>query len=693
MNAQEADPSTAPAGALSLDIDVKNEKSLRAPSARTGDRGRLEALLDIALEVQLEIYSYLTSQDLLQLSRACKKFRAFFLDRELNESLWLQARYNADTLPPRPPFMSEPAFIHLLYSSYCHVCGAADISEIPFGCFKRCCSQCEPQLTVRYREAREEAAQVDPAMVDIFSYGCLSPYIPVFDDEEEDDMIPRQYVGNVIDEFKALAKPLTDEVMESHKQKVRAENNKRLEYAYTLANWLEEQEDERDRLLEAARAHQLNKILARLRKEGCEQELAFMGEAGEQQIARLFEVCQPSEPKLTEEAWKNAYAALDELLHKTRRARLERDYREVLRARFDALEDAIAAHYVKLPRNARMDCRPRYIDFAFTAECKAIVDVPISEAVSAADFESAIPALAERWDAERRHELIDYILPHLGDVAVNVDPLELAIAVFKCKELCDTPIACMRYPFLLAHKCDTRPGCLRLSWATKAELEQDDMYTRLTKALEWTDQEVQRFPDAPDNTTIKTQVPFDITSLADPDGAAVAVACMRRVVRAMGLDPSTATFGDLEDRGAWLCCVTCETRVSQQLPYAHSWRSAYGHECFHLHYGSEQSINGPPQWRQANEQDMNRVKALQAKPRFGIHLKRVVEWSCALCPRFVGVEAVMVEHLATTHGIRDVPQARREGVTYLYPSDDGTGLLSLGPAAYERKALTLTFNR
>ena len=68
-----------------------------------------------------QIYSYLELKDLLNLSRTCKKFREFFLNRKMNESLWKQARINTDGAPERPPFLSEPAFVHLLYSPNCHV--------------------------------------------------------------------------------------------------------------------------------------------------------------------------------------------------------------------------------------------------------------------------------------------------------------------------------------------------------------------------------------------------------------------------------------------------------------------------------------------------------------------------------------------------------------------------------------------
>ncbi len=68
----------------------------------------------------LQIFGWLDPQDLFNLSRTCKKFRSFFLNRN-NERLWDYAVKNAKDLPPRPPWMSVPGFIHLLFSPTCHV--------------------------------------------------------------------------------------------------------------------------------------------------------------------------------------------------------------------------------------------------------------------------------------------------------------------------------------------------------------------------------------------------------------------------------------------------------------------------------------------------------------------------------------------------------------------------------------------
>ncbi|KAI0753862.1 hypothetical protein C8Q74DRAFT_344620 [Fomes fomentarius] len=104
-------------------------------------RGSLQDLPHLAIEIQLKVYSYLCPPDLLVLARTCRQFRAFFLHRS-NEPLWHAARENAGNLPPCPPFMSEPAFMNLLFTTYCQNCGKSSVWEAMWVWFVRYCPKC-----------------------------------------------------------------------------------------------------------------------------------------------------------------------------------------------------------------------------------------------------------------------------------------------------------------------------------------------------------------------------------------------------------------------------------------------------------------------------------------------------------------------------------------------------------------------
>lgn len=77
--------------------------------------------VDIDAWVPCQIYNYLDLKDLLNMARTSKKFRAFLLNKANERKLWVPALANTPGIPVRPPFMSMPAFAHLLYSPHCHV--------------------------------------------------------------------------------------------------------------------------------------------------------------------------------------------------------------------------------------------------------------------------------------------------------------------------------------------------------------------------------------------------------------------------------------------------------------------------------------------------------------------------------------------------------------------------------------------
>ncbi|KAI0367578.1 hypothetical protein BV20DRAFT_970341 [Pilatotrama ljubarskyi] len=647
------------------------------PMKRVVRKGRLQLLPDLALEVQLEIYSYLESQDLLHLSQTCKKFRTFFLDRKLNERLWLQASNNLGTaaLPTRPPFMSEPAFIHLLYSPYCHSCGAANVRRLVEGCFTRLCSKClSERRTVWFYDAYKHAVEVDERLHMIFDHRILGKYFPGiaaksrrFGNAKYNRLLPKD-MERVLDEFHALQKPVSDETFYAYERRLRDYHSERMNYDHEIRKWLDERERERLAVLEAAKERRFEEIVSRLRKSDWEKEIAFMSAADLRAMSDLPVVRQSS--KLTDGAWQKVLVALEKFLGQVREARLDSERRAALPLRCDALDKAITAHHVSLPRNALMDCRPRYIDFALMPECRSIMDVAPSQTVTAADFATVVPMLAMRWHAERQKELTDYILPHLGEVAPDVDPLQLAIATFECRQPGCAPVERMRYPYLLAHKCHAQGfDCFHVRTLPKAKFAEEDAYTRAMMTLEWPE---QCFVDLNNEWIgwVKVQAPFHTGDLQFPHQAVWPVQSMRRILSALGLDPMRTTLDELECCKTWLRCGTCEAVYPKKSVYAYSWTAAYKHDV-NCHRDYMHPTAAGPEWRRTDEEDMKVCAAKVARWEASVaqgHIRSSCRWSCSLCATFVETESSMAEHLEETHGIHDLGEAKRNGTIYVHPS-------------------------
>ncbi|OJT13658.1 hypothetical protein TRAPUB_9757 [Trametes pubescens] len=312
-----------------------------------------------------------------------------------------------------------------------------------------------------------------------------------------------------------------------------------------------------------------------------------------------------------------------------------------------------------------MDCRPEYIDLAFTPECRAILEAPTSQTVTADDLAAIIPALAQKWDADRRQELTEYLLPHLGDIAADVDPLELAISFFNNPSKiaghrvpCLGNISTMRYPAILNHQCFAGPceGCYRASAYSVEEFLKEDTYTRTTKTLKHTAKYESKLLKEED-TCLSTHVPFKLNRDGLHPGDVIAR--MRRIVSMVGLDPTRATYEDLERCDVWFRCISCETEHPNEPIFARSWSGVVSPLAGDSTITEHINANGRmkhlsrsrelPQWLRADSDDvvMNRVRTYQeAKLRetdFGS-----CWWSCSLCLTFDAVSQDMAVHLEKT---------------------------------------------
>ncbi len=216
-------------------------------------------------------------------------------------------------------------------------------------------------------------------------------------------------------------------------------------------------------------------------------------------------------------------------------------------------------YYVQLPRTAAMDARPYSIEFALMDKCKALADSPVERTVTYEEFLAILPELHKRWHKSAKTQLVKAVQKVLRRRSVWIptdDPLKLAVVVFVCVHC--YPFTCMRYPAVLAHSCgytsydsdSDKQGC-------------DDIYTHTAQRLHVVD---CTEPDARERFSLKNLVgPQDsyICEVLEP---------MCTIVRALGLDPTTATAADLDACDARLRCSKCVANGSPDAIY--SWDAA-----------------------------------------------------------------------------------------------------------------------
>ncbi|KAI0675563.1 hypothetical protein C8Q78DRAFT_331913 [Trametes maxima] len=626
-------------------------------------RGSLQQLPEVAIEIQNMIFGDLEPRDLFNLSRTCKRFHAHFLDRN-SEPLWRTVMGNASDLPKRPPWLSIPAYVHLLYSHFCHNCGAPNIRKIQFATFKRLCSTCVQELSVWYGNAFDTmltAYERKSWIFGNFSFREIHKFMPVLEWSRAKNRVLKEHFMLLVKGFRAAEKTNKDNFREAISKVLQTTRNDyvaRLPYANDIQDWMEDQDGDRKVDLEAARKQRFELIKARLLESGWGKELDFIGAKGIEAMSKLPVVRQSS--KLTEGAWKKVLAALDKFLQDARTSRLDMEMKDVLGPRMKWLKNAITAHYLKIPRTPERDCRPQAVDLAFLPECRALLELPASRIVTDKDFAPIMPALAAQWEAERREELIKYLRPHLGKIAGDVDPLSLAIAVFEHEDYIGRSSFCiLNYPAVLNHDCHY--GCIRERDATLAELSAADVYTRTVFTLCWPEGFFDELKAGKTRyKTPRVQVPFRADRLVQFEKASSAVtpvARMRKIVAALGLDPARTTFDELQRHGGALRCDTCEKEYPKGAVNAWMWTAAYNH-------AMRAHPEGDFKWRRADEKDMKKVRAhLERLPPLGIR----VPWVCALCTKVVKESETMPKHLSEVHQVQDCKKAIRDGTIYISP--------------------------
>ncbi|KAI0753865.1 hypothetical protein C8Q74DRAFT_1373784 [Fomes fomentarius] len=483
-------------------------------------RGSLQDLPHLAIEIQLKVYSYLDPRDLLVLVRTCKQFRTFFLHRS-NEPLWRAARENVGNLPPCPPFMSEPAFLNLLFSTYCQNCGKPHMWKAMWVWFARYCPNCVIALSYSYDEAEDKILDVDQH--EAFSTaGALLELFGVYQNQR---------------------------------------------YVNACEDWHEKRQKERAGRFEAKRREHFTEIIKRLKESEWDQE-AKMLQRDSWKMEGLQVVRQPS--KFSPKSWEKAFKAMYPILRSCRHQRLVKESAAVFRPRFAALQAAILAHYIQLPRAAQMDHHPDSVDLALMDECRAIADVPADQTVTQEDFARIVPELAVRWEQERKKELTEAVIACLPvPPPDDVDVLGLGIAIFPCmrcpfaRQSKSRPHAFYRYPAILSHPCAHAPR-VHARWYHEFERTHNknmEVYTTLAtipptppRGAEWHDGRRWHpfaFPFSP----------YKLGSTID---------ALSQIMRAMGLDPSRTTEEELQ---------ASPVRLSMSKIY--SWEAALHHPVCH----------------------------------------------------------------------------------------------------------------
>ncbi|KAI0753822.1 hypothetical protein C8Q74DRAFT_1340503 [Fomes fomentarius] len=561
--------------------------------------------------------------------------------------------------------MSEPAFMNLLFSTYCQNCGRSPVWSVMWEWFERYCPKCVIALSYSYNEARDKILKVDPhktfrtdhALMSLSGvYRNAKGVYQLHDGTSFLFRFHKTHVDTFIQDLDQLVKPVTDEARAQVIEKQKAYISDQLPYVNACIDWHRELQRERAARVEAKRCAHFPEIFKRLNEAEWGQEVDSLqrNRSDLRKMEELQVVRQPS--KLRPKSWEKVFKAIYPILWPYRHRRLVQECTAVFRPRFAALQAAILAHYIQLPRTAQMDYHPESADLALMDECRAIADVPVDQTVAQEDFARIVPQLAARWEQERKKELTEAVIAHLSAPPPDdVDVLGLGIALFACR-VCrfyrSRPRGTVfyRYPAVLGHPCAHHPGY------DSEKTHNKDMEVYLTLAVMHPTEERE------DN---ERWYPFSLSQF----DIRTSTHYLRNIMETMGLDPSRTTTEELQACSARLRCTWCESDTtgsaackpgsSTGMVNVYSWEAALKHSFSVRHSGSCWRPR-PAQWALANT-----PCAADGEPVLSLMTVGAV-WACSLCVQWDDDGDKVQAHLMEKHGIEYSDDCIKNGTIYLH---------------------------
>ncbi|KAL7278258.1 hypothetical protein ACG7TL_008234 [Trametes sanguinea] len=349
-----------------------------------GQRGSLRDLPEMPIDILTEIFSYLHPSDLLSLVRTNKAFRRFLLDPR-NVHIWRVCREGAEDIPPLPPFMSEPAYAHLLFAPFCHEQRGYIPSYPPF-----------------LEELPDRKILVKGL---VGNYGeflsLINPSDGHYGYQRYNNYHIPQLERFLVEWNAAGSSEARKELYEKQKASV-AEMRK---HEKILKKWWERRHQNHMKELNEIKEQRFSEICARLEDAGWGPELDRLRDTpeGQAKLRGIPILHHPS--KLTDKAFEAVLQQLHGLLTATR-STLESEARQAkLEKCLQLFDQAVEAHFVQIPRTPRMLCRPRLGDFLFEPEVEALLTGPNVDRLTVGDFAPVIPTLASRWEGRIKDEL------------------------------------------------------------------------------------------------------------------------------------------------------------------------------------------------------------------------------------------------------------------------------------------------
>ncbi|KAH9832268.1 uncharacterized protein C8Q71DRAFT_840660 [Rhodofomes roseus] len=573
---------------------AKHPKNSASAAERMNDEasGKRDVLADMPVDIMHEIILYLHPRELLSLSRTSKTTHSFLMKKS-SASYWKESLKKVDGLPACPDKLIEPAWVALVFSTFCTACGKGTALRVHWAFLMRLCSSCKPQLVVNDIDdlVGERLCLPDT----LISRGCVS--------RTSGHCYLKSEVQQVASTWEDLSAPQKyDQLSKWITEQVRSVDEVH-KFQDSCIIWLEKQDSARHREQDLLKQKRLSDITQRLQALGWGPELDMLKKDRSELLSSHRLVCMTN--KLTEHGWRKVQGEIINFMQGIRTERLERQLCETLKTRwpiFKAAGRVLLDEYLNKYPQART-WGLNLADLAFTAAFREVMCVSTDVQVEKHSFmklREDIDAIVEGWRVRICSELCQFIGRQTGQPPKDMDWLRLATTMFRCKRCSGQQL--LFYPYLVAHRC--------LRHVSSISAARGSYYGSVCAYI--------GVPCIPEVNALEV-----FTS-----------SVVRRVVRFCGKNPKTATAREMDAlNGTWL------VRGNMIM----TWRAAIIDA---LRLKDDLST-----WRMAELEESVRAKQretwlIQAKAQL---------WRCTRCSKSVAFDCLehMRSHCQRRHGVID----------------------------------------
>ncbi|KAL4252491.1 hypothetical protein ABKN59_002772 [Abortiporus biennis] len=591
---------------ITLDAS-NNEAAVATGSGRRnlrGRRGSLKVLLEMPLDILYEIFSCMHPMDLLNLTRTSKDFRALLMSKT-SANLWKAARGTVEDFPDCPSFLSEPAYANLAFDGRCYNCFKPSKHIIwPF--LVRYCNKCKDEMTTTYSTLLSISENIDQ-----FTFPqSMVCFIP-----DKHGLIRTMHkpdVPNVIRKYKILSKDEQPPFVKERQNLVREIQA----FARKGETWYKNKQNARSEELETIRKNRLQEIIKRLRQMGWADELEKLKTQNYAPLTKLASV-RLSKP-LTDRTWQKMQDEVVLCMNDAKMRRVRAERRITLRRRILVLKSVLDSFHAGY--KAQKCGFPPLMEWIMMPRIRVILDTPNDTVVDESTFDflkDEWSPLSISWQDEATQNLRNMVEKDVNIDDANVDPLSLAIgSCFYSPKGYSVHI----FPSVLSHI--DRPSF----FTPEPDLPVEPTYEEFVRDI------------------------LDLSGRWNPERFKVNVELAQSVVKAFGLDPSSATREDMDLLKTRISCRLCNKSDGKPVM---TWRAAIEH-----HHSNHRTKTA--EWDQVEEDEMQLAEPLEAAA--AVAFEKEPYWYCRRCPtverRYLDsfTKAEAEQHVRSHHNITEVAE-------------------------------------